>query len=75
MPSHAIRPERLALKCLVHQSVNLRDHAYKAEDYVSHIRMYGDRLDGANYVGVGSICKRNTDVAVIEDVLTAIRKS
>lgn len=45
---------------------------YKPEEYVEHIRMYGDRLALGMWVGVGSICKRNGDPRAIEDVLLAI---
>lgn len=47
---------------------------YDPEDYVSHIRQYGSRLAYGAYVGVGSICKRNTNYATIEDVLLAIKR-
>lgn len=41
-------------------------------DYISHIRQYGDRLAYGQWVGVGSICKRNGNIAAIEEVLLAI---
>ena len=47
---------------------------YDAADYVSHIAQYGDRLAPGQWVGVGSICKRNTNVATIEIVLRAIKE-
>jgi len=45
---------------------------YAPEDYVTHIRQYGDRLALGAWVGVGSVCKRNADVGAIEHVLIAI---
>lgn len=45
---------------------------YNPEDYVQHIRMYGNRLKFGMWVGVGSICKRNGDIKAIEEVLLAI---
>lgn len=45
---------------------------YKPEEYVEHIRMYGDRLARGMWVGVGSVCKRNGDPRAIEEVLLAI---
>lgn len=42
-------------------------------DYASHARQYGDRLRPGMWVGVGSVCKRNTDPALIEVVLRAIK--
>ena len=46
---------------------------YLVEDYLRHLTMYGDRLPLGTYVGVGSVCKRNTDIGQIEDILTAIK--
>jgi hypothetical protein len=47
---------------------------YDPEDYVSHIRQYGDRLQFGAWVGVGSVCKRNGNAASIEAVLLAIKR-
>lgn len=47
---------------------------YAPEDYVSHIRQYGDRLKPGMWVGVGSVCKRNGDPSSIEQVLLAIKR-
>ena len=46
---------------------------YNPQDYVAHIRMYGDRLTPGMWVGVGSVCKRNGDPRAIAAVLLAIR--
>lgn len=46
---------------------------YRPDEYVDHIRQYGDRLTAGMWVGVGSVCKRNGDPAAIEAVLRAIR--
>ena len=46
--------------------------AYDAQDYVRHLRMYGDRLKWGSWVGVGSICKRNGNIGSVERVLLAI---
>lgn len=45
---------------------------YAAEDYVSHVRQYGQRLGSNAWVGVGSICKRNVYPGAIADILAAI---
>lgn len=45
------------------------------EEYVQHLEAYGDRLSDGQWVGVGSVCKRNTDVGEIERVLYAIKKN
>jgi hypothetical protein len=46
---------------------------YAPDDYVSHIRQYGDRLEPGAWVGVGSVCKRNGDPRAILNVLIAIK--
>jgi hypothetical protein len=48
---------------------------YIAGDYLRHIAMYGERLESGAYVGVGSVCKRNTNVLAIEFVLTTIKRA
>jgi hypothetical protein len=47
---------------------------YAPQDYVDHIRQYGDRLAHGAWVGVGSVCKRNGNVRAIEDVLLAVQR-
>ena len=46
---------------------------YSPDDYVRHVRMYGDRLGPGMWVGVGSICKRNGLPKKILDILMAIK--
>lgn len=46
---------------------------YAPTDYVTHLRAYGDRLTHGAWVGVGSVCKRNSNPGAIEDVLLAIK--
>jgi hypothetical protein len=46
---------------------------YEPEEYVSHIRQYGSRLAQCAWVGVGSVCKRNSSPCLILDVLIAIK--
>jgi hypothetical protein len=43
------------------------------DDYVRHARMYGTRIARGDWVGVGSVCKRNGDVREVIGVLSAIR--
>lgn len=45
---------------------------YHPTEYAAHVRQYDDRLTPAMWVGVGSICKRNSSVGSIADVLGAI---
>ena len=47
---------------------------YDPASYVDHVRLYGDRLASAAWVGVGSVCKRNGKPSAIEDVLLAIKR-
>lgn len=46
---------------------------YDPEDYVDHLRQYGDRLAPGAWVGVGSVCKRNSNPQAIVGVLQAIK--
>jgi len=45
---------------------------YQPQEYVDHIRQYGELLPEGIWVGVGSVCKRNASVHSIEAVLDAI---
>src|ERR1700751_4322008 len=47
---------------------------YKPSDYASHVREYGGLLSYGQWVGVGSVCKRNGNADAIEDVLLAIKE-
>jgi hypothetical protein len=47
---------------------------YQPTEYVSHIRQYGDRLRTGAWVGVGSVCKRNSRPEQVEEILKAIHK-
>lgn len=44
------------------------------DDYVAHLHAYDDRLLPGMWVGVGSVCKRQGDPALILAVLSAIKK-
>lgn len=46
---------------------------YAPQDYVRHIRDYGDRLTHGMWVGVGSVCKRNGSPEKVVEVLAAIK--
>jgi hypothetical protein len=46
---------------------------YSPREYISHIRQYGDRLKEGMWVGVGSVCKRNSNPMAIYMVLSAIK--
>jgi hypothetical protein len=47
---------------------------YDPQEYVSHVRQYGERLTQGMWVGVGSVCKRNKSASSIEEVLLAIKR-
>lgn len=47
---------------------------YQPAEYVAHLRAYGNRLQPRAWVGVGSVCKRNSNAASIEAVLSAIKR-
>ena len=46
---------------------------YHPSDYARHVVAYGEILSPEAWVGVGSVCKRNTSPSEIEDVLFAIK--
>lgn len=48
---------------------------YAPSDYVRHLRAYGDRLPQGAWVGVGSVCKRNSKPEQIVAVLYAILRA
>ncbi len=48
---------------------------YAPAEYVAHLAAYGHRIGVDAWVGVGSICKRNSDPAAIEAVLIAIKSA
>jgi hypothetical protein len=45
---------------------------YRPDEYVRHLDLYGPRLSLGQWVGVGSVCKRNGKVQSVLDVLEAI---
>jgi hypothetical protein len=47
---------------------------FTAQEYVNHIRHYGVLLKHCAWVGVGSICKRNSSISSIQIILGAIKK-
>jgi hypothetical protein len=46
---------------------------YEPAEYVRHVEMYGARLGHGAWVGVGSVCKRNSNPRAIEAVLEVIQ--
>jgi hypothetical protein len=47
---------------------------YRPEEYREHLSMYGDRLNAGHWVGVGSVCKRNSRPRDIHHVLSTIHQ-
>jgi hypothetical protein len=46
---------------------------YSSREYLNHIEQYGDRLKPGMWVGVGSVCKRNSNPMAIWRVLDSIK--
>jgi hypothetical protein len=46
---------------------------YEINDYLKHLDMYQDRLRLGSWMGVGSICKRNSNAGSIGSILLAIK--
>jgi hypothetical protein len=46
---------------------------YEISDYLNHLELYQDRLAINQWVGVGSVCKRNSNAGSIESILIAIK--
>lgn len=46
---------------------------FDPQDYLSHVAQYGPLLRPGMWVGVGSVCKRNSSPDSVEDVLRAIK--
>lgn len=46
---------------------------WTVDDYLRHLDAYGDRLRPGMWVGVGSVCKRQGNVATIVAILSAIK--
>lgn len=66
----------IALRALVQPDIHVMPviQGYAPDEYVEHVRQYGDLLAPGMWVGVGSVCKRNGDPAAIEAVLLAIKR-
>lgn len=46
---------------------------YHPKDYAAHLEIYGELLKPGAWVGVGSVCKRNSNPETVEDVLRCIK--
>jgi hypothetical protein len=46
---------------------------YSPESYTAHVCQYGRLFKHGQWVGVGSVCKRNSNPEQVEDVLLAIK--
>ncbi|OJJ13863.1 hypothetical protein BI308_25500 [Roseofilum reptotaenium AO1-A] len=46
---------------------------YQSADYLVHLQQYGDRLSLGQWVGVGSVCKRNGSPDEIANILRGIK--
>ena len=43
-------------------------------EYLNHLRQYGDRLPQNAWVGVGSVCSKNSSPELVRQILKAIKK-
>ncbi len=66
-----------ALRALVGEAAYVLPvlQGYLPEHYAAHVAAYGDRLAPGAWVGVGSVCKRNTSPREIAAVLRAIKQA
>jgi hypothetical protein len=48
---------------------------FTPSDYVKHVKLYAERLKEGAWVGVGSVCKRNSNPDAIEDILLEIKRA
>lgn len=48
---------------------------YAPKEYLAHLDQYGDRLAEGQWVGIGSVCKRNARIDDIEQVLSAVHRA
>lgn len=64
-----------SLKQLIRSSTYLMPvlQGYDPIDYIQHLSDYGSRIAHGDWVGVGSICKRNANANSIASVLIAIK--
>lgn len=46
---------------------------YQPQEYVDHVEQYDARLQEGAWVGVGSVCKRNSSVTAVEAILSELR--
>jgi hypothetical protein len=64
-----------ALKKLVKDKVYVLPvlQGYEPQEYVNHVRQYDQLLPNNSWVGVGSVCKRNSKPEKVFEVLDAIK--
>jgi hypothetical protein len=48
---------------------------YHRYDYLAHLKQYGELLSPGQWVGVGSVCKRNADLEEIEQVVVTLHRA
>lgn len=46
---------------------------YRSSDYLAHLQQYSDRLSPGQWVGIGSVCKRNGNPDEIANLLRGIK--
>ena len=68
-------PSLATLACSISQTFTSCpfSRAIRPESYPAHIDQYGELFTPGQWVGVGSVCKRNGNPDQIEDILLAIK--
>lgn len=61
------------MACRPHAYIMPVLQGYYPGDYAKHVKMYGNRLRNHDWVGVGSVCKRNANPASVVGVLEEVR--
>lgn len=64
----------MALRAMTPHYIMPVIQGFTREEYLSHVDQYRGLLEPEAWVGVGSVCKRNKNPAVIEDILGAIKQ-
>ena len=69
-------------KDLIHsmESIGCKTHimpvlqGYETEEYINHLKMYDDLIQPYTWVGVGSVCKRNSKPEAVAVILDKIKQ-
>lgn len=67
----------LALRALVPSEIYIMPvlQGFRPKEYVHHVEMYGKLLPEGTWVGVGSVCKRNSSPGQVLEILWTIKNA